>query len=129
MSRTLTAAFAVGLIIYATIGLPPAFKAWSGKGTSGYFVAQNTICGRNFSCHWVGEFETAKGVITMSDVTWEGADPGFTSGSTVPALAESGETDYVYPPHSLNGLLQTIGMILGGTGLLYFAGRRRSRVA
>lgn len=130
LSRILIAIFAVGLILFAASHLRPAIKAWSGRGTKGYFVAQNQLCGGRFhACHWAGEFESSRNVVVMQDVTWNGADPGLTSGSVVPALAEAGDTDHVYPPHSTYALLRLIGLILFGTVLLYVAGRPRSPVA
>jgi hypothetical protein len=87
------AAVAVG------VGLISAIGAASGQGTAGTFVVSNTVCARRTGCAIEGTFRSRDGN-TVPDVVYAGFLPaGAGPGTSLPAVAPGGGSDFVYPPH------------------------------
>ena len=110
---------AVMAVVGATLGFVPAIEASSGQGTPGTFIVGNQPCASRHACGWSGTFQSRDGD-TVQHVTYDGTLPaGASRGSSFPAIAPSGFSHIVYPPHGSGAwvddlvLMVLIGGIVG----------------
>jgi hypothetical protein len=65
----------LALVVMAGISIGPAFSAFLGHGTRGYFVAQDENCS-NHGCTWDGRFQLPDGTVTRPSVSFNDGSPG-----------------------------------------------------